>query len=302
MLPVLLHAVQRLVRLLVEHLEHRALVRDGDGADGGAQGDTHILAHQLLGGVQDLLVDDAGLVRDDGLVLDVLAEHDELVAAHAPRDIGGTDDAADDLREADQNTVAHAVAIDVVHQLEAVQVHHHQRAGGLGADVDQHLGGVGLVQQAGHGVGLRLGLQALDALHVLDLAHDVVHAAQQHLRLEGFPYVVHGAALEAAALVVLPLVGGHENDGDQAVVTHLQTLLQLQTGHVRHDQIREDHVGPLPLVQLKGLLAGGSADRLILLGQDPSRDFLHKGRIVHDQYFFHIRTSHVFQNIPDYTW
>ena len=177
-LAVLLDLIERLVGLLGQRLKVGTLVGDEDGPHRRPQRDIHIRPHERLGGLHKHFVNLLGLLGNQGLVAHVAAEDDELVAADSPGNVGSTDNATQDFAEPDEHLVTHRVAVEVVDEFEAVQVHHHEHAGFPGADFREGLLRESLVQQSGHGVGLQDGAQAADLFGVLDLAHGVVDTPQ----------------------------------------------------------------------------------------------------------------------------
>ena len=154
------------------------------------------------------------------------------------------------------------MSVEVVYQLEAVQVHHHQRSGGSGAQLPHDFLGVGFVEEAGHGVRLRHNAQIPHPLH---LAQNVLHPAQKHRLGEGFADVVHRAAFQSSGLALLPVVAGDEDEGNLFAEPLMEYALQFQSGHAGHNQVRENQVRQFLLAQGDGLRAGSGAEGLIFL-------------------------------------
>ena len=100
-------------------------------------------------------------------------DHGELLAADAADDVGRADRGAQDVRDLVQQLVADAVAVDVVHLLEVVEIEHHHgdgvvRRGRRQQSLAQPVVEGTVVVEAGQRVGLGLVLEARPDVRVVD--------------------------------------------------------------------------------------------------------------------------------------
>ena len=123
----MLGKVHRGIRHLNEFLRRGTV--HGKGGDAEAGGDVFV-AQQRIGGDPA-----AQFVRELASLLDGRFRHQnhEFVAAVARDDIRAAAILLEDVADALQNHVAFEVAVKIVHELEAVEVHQHQRERPVGA-------------------------------------------------------------------------------------------------------------------------------------------------------------------------
>ena len=95
----------------------------GPDRDPGRDGE---LAHRVRFELRELLAD-ALCERDRARQVARGQDHRELLAADAADDVRGPDRCAKDVGDLVQQLIADAVAVDVVHLLEVVEVEHHER-------------------------------------------------------------------------------------------------------------------------------------------------------------------------------
>ena len=115
-------------------------------------------------------------------------DHAELLAAEPADDVRGAHDALEEVGQLDEHEVAEAVAVDVVHPLEVVEVEHEHgdrvvrpaRPVQLGAKAVVE---VAVVVEAGEGVRLRLQLERRAHLRVVERERGRVAEALRQLEL-----------------------------------------------------------------------------------------------------------------------
>jgi hypothetical protein len=145
-------------------------------------------------------------------------DHAELLAAEAADDVRGADDPAEEVGELDEHDVADAVAVDVVHALEVVEVEHEDGDRVVRPACPVQLGAeavveVAVVVEARERVGLRLELQGGAHLRVVERERGGVAEALRQLEL-----LVGEDGADAEAVDVeraLDRPAGDEGDGDE---------------------------------------------------------------------------------------
>ena len=147
-------------------------------------------------------------------------DHAELLAAQAADDVRGADDALQQVGELDEHEVAEAVAVDVVHALEVVEVEHEHgdrvvRPAGAVQLGTEPVVEVAVVVEPGQGVRLGLQLERGAHLRVVERERGRVAEALRQLELLG------GEARAGAEAVhverALDRAAGHERDGDEGL-------------------------------------------------------------------------------------
>ena len=175
-------------------------------------------------------------------------DHGELLAADPADDIGRPHQVGQDLGEPAQQLVTGAVAVDVVHLLEVVEVEEEQRHGIVRPVGPCELGSQPLVEravicQARQPVGLRLPRESGIDLRVVERQRGRVAEAY------GKPELLLGEAdVDTEAIDVegaLDRVAGDEWDRDQGFGLVVRSSGNGQRSRVEMNLIREDSLTPL---------------------------------------------------------
>src|SRR5437667_2972207 len=212
---LMLREVHRGVGHLDELLRDRAV--QGEAGDAEAGGDV-LFAEEGIGGDPT-----AKLHGELAGVLHVGFGHedDELVAAVASDDIGAAAVLLEDVADALEDEVAFEVAVEIVDEFEAVEIHEDKREGAAGAGGALPLGGEPFHEEAmrfdaGEAVGDGLLLSLLEGQSIMQSAGDQVRerAEKEHF----FIAEVEGlGGFDVEGAVELLGVEDRQSDGSQRV-------------------------------------------------------------------------------------
>ncbi len=191
-------------------------------------------------------------------------DHCELLAADAADDVCRADGRAQDVGYALQEVVADAVAVDVVHLLEVVEIEHHDRDSLVGGGCSEQLLAESIVERAvvvetRQCVGLRLVLETRADVGVVDGESGRVAEALRQEEL-----LIGERGLFADAVDVerpLELSACDERDGDERLG------LDGRAGHEAHAWIEVGLVGE---------------DRLAMVDRPAGDPFAERERLAHD--------------------
>ena len=238
-LSVLLHAVKGMVCKLEQLIIIPAELGNSNRTHGYAEGNVHILPQDRLCTLQKLFIHHFGKCSDPRLFSGAGHKARELIPANPPAHIFIREMLSHQVSETFQNGISEIMAIEIVHQLKAVQVDHQKVALLFGTGLGQGTERTALVQKSRHLIHVGFLGQITD---LLPAVQDILYPAEQHVRAEGLMDEVRCTQVKALALGFLCVICRHIHDGDLIAVGFQQGLMHLEAVHARHQKVCQDHI------------------------------------------------------------